>query len=203
MASRHHPEYRSYAKRIIQHEMGHYVSGRINGFGFGGMSLTIMGPGLGHRGEAAIQPAESGMDSVEKVRSYLRRRAVVLYSGALAESLDESSLKVENEKAIKIIQTAGMGADQDGAKAREMFHLLRSIEHPETDLSDEARVQAQLSAIELAIWNEAATLIEAHAGAVVGVAEKLLDRIAHPGMPLVMTASELEEFPEIQAIERH
>jgi hypothetical protein len=102
----------------VQHELGHFVAGRVNGFSFGGMSLTIMGPGLGHRSEAAILPAESEMRTVESVRSYLRRRAVVLYSGALAESLDDSSLKVDNDKAIRIIQTQAMGADQDWAKAR-------------------------------------------------------------------------------------
>jgi hypothetical protein len=59
MADHLNSEYRRFAQEIIQHELGHYVAGRVMGFGFTGMSLTILGRAAGHRGEAKIQLAQS------------------------------------------------------------------------------------------------------------------------------------------------
>jgi hypothetical protein len=43
------------------------------------------------------------------------------------------SLEVDVEAAVRIIKSPGLGAEQDWAQARELFHLLRSIEHPDMD----------------------------------------------------------------------
>ena len=133
---------------------------------------------------------------------YLRRRITVLYSGALAEALppDNPSLKVDGEQAVYTIQTPGRGAEQDWAKARELFHLLRSIEHPETDATDDPAVQAQLTAIELMLWNDAVALVEKHAAVIKAVAEKLVVRTTFPGEERLLQPADLDELPEIQSI---
>jgi hypothetical protein len=202
MASHLKSDYRKFALKIIQHEMGHYISGRVLGFAFSGMSLLILGPKEGHRGEAGIQPAQLKMVSVDDVRSYLRRRVTVLYSGAPAETFptDSSGAKVNGQQALNIIRTPGKGAEQDHAKARELIHLLRSLEHPDTDPVDDSQVQAQLDVIDLALWNDAVALVEAHAATIKTVAEKLVDRIRFPGEKIVLEPSDLDELPEIQSI---
>lgn len=193
-------EYRSFALRIVQHELGHFIAGRILGFGFDGMTLMIIGPLKGHRGEAAIKLAQR-VSTLEETKSYLRRRIKVLYAGAPAEALGES-LKVNVEEAVNIIKHPGLGAAQDYAKVRELVPLLRDLEYPDTDPADDAQVKIELDSIEPALWAEAVELIEAHAAAIKSVAAQFVDRIKVPGDKLVITPEDLESFPEIQAIPR-
>jgi hypothetical protein len=133
------------------------------------------------------------MRSIEDVRSYLRRRVVVLYSGAPAQTLKTAgpSLEVDINEAVRIIQTPGRGAEQDWAKARELFHPLRSIEHPDTDSANEDAVQVQLNAIEGALWEEAVNLVRTHAAIIKSVAQKFVERISKPGETLVLQPSDL------------
>jgi hypothetical protein len=204
MASSITPQFRQYAQKIIQHELGHYVAGRVMGFRFDGMSIRILGPAKGHLGEAAIVLAQRGMPSVDAVRLYFRRRITVLYSGATAETSHPigGSLKVDNSEALGIIRTPMMGAEQDWAKARELVQLLRSIDDPEGDITDKDATDAKLKAIDLERWNDAISLVEKPAGAIVSVAPTIVAKISAPGEKLELQPADLDELPEFKSIER-
>jgi len=100
---------RQLAVRVAQHEMGHYVIARALGFCTGDVSLEIIGPIDGHRGGATIILPEA-IRSIEDLCVYLERRIIVLYAGALAETLPGSASptkKVNTDKAREILGNPG------------------------------------------------------------------------------------------------
>jgi hypothetical protein len=68
------------ARRVAQHEMGHYVIARAMGFRTGDVSIEIIGPIDGHRGAAEVTLPEPAA-TIDEVRTYLERRVIVLYAG--------------------------------------------------------------------------------------------------------------------------
>ncbi len=71
------PHLRDLARRVAQHEMGHYVVARLLGFQTGDVFIEIIGPIDGHWAGAEVILAEQLL-SLQDVRCYLRRRIQVL-----------------------------------------------------------------------------------------------------------------------------
>ncbi|RAI70860.1 hypothetical protein DOZ80_10345 [Pseudomonas fluorescens] len=193
---------RDRARTVAQHEMGHYVVAKVMGFTTDDVSIEIMEPN-GHRGGAAVRLAQP-LQSLDAVSNYLERRVLVLYAGALAETLHPSHVPktgVDNEKAVEIIRGA-LGAEQDHAKAREAICLLRNILHPDT--YEESEIQGQLDALDLRLWGRALELVEQFEATIVGVAGALTDGLKLKGPRVVYTASltddELEEIPALKSL---
>lgn len=159
---------RQRAREVAQHEMGHHVMARLMGFTIGEVTVEVADRGA-HSGGSIIHLAQS-LTSIGDVRAYLERRVLVLYAGAMAETLPPGHVPekgVNNERAAEIIH-GSLGAEQDHAKAREALHLLRSILHPDTCDADD--INEQLSALDLRLWSRARALVEEYEETIVNVA---------------------------------
>jgi hypothetical protein len=193
---------RRLAQRVAQHEMGHYVVARALGFRTGDVSIELTGPVDGHRGTAAVTLPQA-LRSLDDLRSYLERRVIVLYAGGAAETLPgpgAPTRTVDIEQAIKVIQNPGMGAEQDHAKARELIHTLRNVGRPDTDLGDEAAVQAELTALDQRLFTRAVELVEANADTIVGLASNLAARVPAIRSLVTLLAADLEALPAVRQI---
>ncbi|MCO7524861.1 hypothetical protein NJH54_10080 [Pseudomonas asiatica] len=192
---------RDQARKVAQHEMGHYVMARVMGFVTDGVSIEIRHNG--HLGGATVQLSES-LRSLDDVSSYLKRRVLVLYAGAMAETLHPAHIPksgVDQEMAVKILNE-GLGAEQDYAKAREAILLLRNIEHPGT--LEEGDVQQELNELAQSLWDRTVEVVELLESTIVGVAGALTERLhsAGPREPYVAAFSkdDLEEIPNLMEL---
>lgn len=196
------PDYlKRLAQRIAQHEMGHYVVARLMGFQTDDVTLEIIGPMDGHRGEASVTLTEA-LTTLEDVESYLRARLKVLYAGAIAETLQPSApnKSVDVDAAVEIFQKEGNGAENDNAKARELMQVLRNIRFAETDKTDEPAIQGQLDSLCQEIWSETVELVEEHADAILGLAGNLASQVKRPKEEAVLEAASLEALHGVQAL---
>jgi hypothetical protein len=196
------PHLRELARRVAQHEMGHYVAARLLGFRTGDVSLEIIGPINGHRGGADVILAERLL-SLEDVRCYLGRRIQVLYAGAFAETLpprqSPTPKKVNIEEATKILETTENGAEQDFAKARELLRLLRNIQYANNGIDNDS-VQKQLDTINNELWQCTVVLVENHADTIIGLAGNLANRVQCTEKKEVLEASYLENIPAVKEL---
>lgn len=190
------------ARRVAQHEMGHYVIARAMGFRTGDVSIEIIGPIDGHRGTAAVTlPEPTG--TIDDVQTYLERRVIVLYAGAAAETLPQQhspSKKVDQQRAMEIIRKLGQGAEQDHAKARELIHLLRNVLHSTTDTLDDVATQNELDVLDAKLFGRAVELVERYAEAIIGLGGNLSDRVTAPKVMVTLPAAELEALPGVKEI---
>jgi len=193
---------RDLARRVAQHEMGHYVVARLMGFRTGDVSIELTGLMGGHQGRAALElPTATG--SLDQVADYLRRRVIVLYAGGIAEALPaygSPSKSVDVDKAIEIIRNPIHGAEQDHAKATELIHVLRNIAKHDTDAVDGRTVQAELDELDGQLFSRAVQLVEEHADAVLGLAGNLAARVTAIKSPAIITATELKRLPTMDRI---
>ena len=167
------PHNRDRARKYAQHEMGHYVVSKCMGFGTGEVSLTILDID-GHDGGATIY-AEEPFETLEQVRRYIERRVLVLFAGAIAETLPPRQgpvRGVDRDKADKIIR--GTTAASDYGKARELIAMLRNILHPQA--LDRKDVLDQKLIIWERLWERAIDLVEQFEHPIVGVAGALTEQ---------------------------
>lgn len=193
------------ARRVAQHEMGHYVIARAMGFRTGDVSIEIIGPLAGHRGTAEITlPEPAG--TIDEVRTYLERRVIVLYAGAAAETLPPqhppSKKVVDLQRAIEIIRKPGLGGEQDHAKAREFIHLLRNVLHSTTDTLDDVATRLELDALDAKLFGRAVELVERYSETIIGLGSNLSDRVTATKVIVTLPAAELEDLPAVKKIIR-
>ena len=193
---------REMARRVAQHEMGHYVAARTMGFETGEVSIELTGFADGHHGTTEITLPEH-LPSIDEITSYLERRVIVLYAGGAAETLPGRGApdqKVDVEEAVKIICSPGAGAEQDHAKAKELIHVLRNIigENPVSAGMD--AVQEELTALDRRLFQRAVELVEKNAAYIVGLAANLADRVTAIRQKQTLSKSYLEGLPAVAAI---
>lgn len=189
------------ARRVAQHEMGHYVVARALGFRTGDVSIEITGPFDGHYGGAAVTLPEP-LSSLSDVQTYLERRVLVLYAGAAAETLPLSApeKRVDNDLAVKTIRNPEHGTEQDHAKARELIHVLRNISDPAANPTDDIATQAQLDELDAKLWRRAVELVESYAETIVALGDNLATRVHKPKERVTLNAKYLESLPSVQKI---
>lgn len=166
---------RDHAMQIAHHEMGHYVVARALGFETGGVTLTVT-MDLRHQAGASITLARS-MSSIDAVKGYLEARMMVLFAGAMGQSLaseQSSGKRVDKRKAATILK-GELGAEQDYAKIRELGHLLRNITYPDTNAASSDRTAAELKAITDRLWFRTQAIVEELADTITGLAGMLVD----------------------------
>ncbi|MET0776169.1 MAG: peptidase M41 [Pseudomonas mandelii] len=169
------PAVRDRAVQIANHEMGHYVVARALGFETGDVSLTVT-MDLRHQAGASITLARS-ISSIEAMKEHLDARMMVLFAGAMAQSLaskHSSGKRIDKSKAAAILK-GELGAEQDYAKIRELRHLLRNITYPDTDPASSDRITAELKEITDSLWGRTQTIVEALADTITGLGEALVD----------------------------
>lgn len=177
--------------RIGQHEAGHYIVARVLGFRTGSISLTITDLSGGHRAGSEIIPA-CALSGDESIVDYLERRVIVLYSGALAESISNGQL--DNDSALKSIRTGGGMRDYD--KARELIQLIRNLKYQSAATEEE--IQNGLDLIDNELWNRAAAIVETEHLLIVGLGSRLASEMNFVGQSFTLSEEELESLPSIQ-----
>ncbi|HWT69290.1 MAG TPA: peptidase M41 [Pseudomonas sp.] len=171
------PPVRDHALQIAYHEMGHYVVARALGFEAGGVTLTVTRD-LRHKGGASISLMRP-ISSMEGMKDYLEARIMVLFAGAMAQTLPSARARekrVDKAKAVAILNGA-FGAERDDAKIRELRQLLRNLTCPDTDPAACDRITAELKAINDRLWLRTQEIVEALAGTITELAEALVERM--------------------------
>ncbi len=196
-----HQQHRNLAERVAKHEMGHYVIARALGFSTSDVSIEIIGHN-GHRGTSGITLSEK-IESIETLRAYLERRVIVLYAGAIAETLPGLGApvkKVDTKKACDILNNSNNGSEQDFAKARELLNILRNTNNIGTDLADEEALNAEIGEINRKLFDRTVELVEEFAKTIIGLGCNLANRVEAPGKLAKLEAAYLEGLPAIQQI---
>lgn len=193
---------RDRALQIAHHEMGHYVVARALGFETGGVTLTVT-MDLRHKGGATINLVRP-ISSMDAMRAYLEARIIMLFAGAMAQTLPSASVgakRVDLSDAAAILNGA-LGAERDDAKIRELRHLLRNITYPDTGLASSDRIATELKAINDCLWLRAQEMVEALAESITGLGAAMVDRmvlVEQWGRPadtyeVVLTGEKLERI---------
>ena len=196
------PAVRERALQIAHHEMGHYVVARALGFTTGGVTLRVT-MDLRHKGGATINLVRP-ISSMDAMRAYLEARIIMLFAGAMAQTLPSASVgakRVDLSDAAAILNGA-LGAERDDAKIRELRHLLRNITYPDTGLASSDRIATELKAINDCLWLRAQEMVEALAESITGLGAAMVDRmvlVEQWGRPadtyeVVLTGEKLERI---------
>lgn len=191
----HHP---SLARKIANHELAHYVIARAMGFKTGGVRLKLIGLD-GHDGAATIILHEP-LGSHQALINYLERRVIVLFAGALGETLTPQHIPhrgVNCQEAERILLLE-KGAAQDLAKARELVWLMGNLNF--SAAAPDAEIQAKTEEIHQRLWARTAELVERFEELIVGVGESLAQRVRRLEEEVALTAEHLEALPSIRNI---
>ncbi|MHC8323618.1 peptidase M41 [Pseudomonas sp. GB2N2] len=200
---------RDRALQIAHHEMGHYVIARALGFATGGVTLSVT-MDLRHLGGASITLARP-ITSLDAMREYLEARMMVLFAGAMGQTLSSprsTGPRVDKSSAIAILQGA-LGAEQDYAKIKELQNLLRNLTCPGTESTSHERVTAELKVITERVWLRTQTVVEDVADTITELALALVSRMviveqwgrAEDTYEVVVTREMLEGLPAVRAIQ--
>lgn len=200
---------RDHALQIAHHELGHYVIARALGFATGGVTLSVT-MDLRHLGGASITLARP-ITSTDAMREYLEARMMVLFAGAMGQTLSatrSTRTRVDKSKAIAILQGT-LGAEQDYAKIKELQNLLRNLTCPGTEFTSPERVTAELKVITDRLWSRTQTVVENLSDTITDLALALVSRmviVEHWGSAadtyeVVFTREMLEGLPAVQAIQ--
>lgn len=202
------PAVREHAVQIAHHEMAHYVIARALGFETGGVTLTVT-MDLRHQGGASISLARS-ISSMEAMREHLEARMMVLFAGAMGQTLasKHSPKKIVDKSKATAILKGEFGAEQDYAKIRELRHLLRNIAYPDTDPASSDRITAELKEITDRVWFRTQKIVEALADTITELGGAVVDGMviveqwgrAADTYEVVLTGEMLERLRPVQAI---
>ena len=202
------PAVREHAVQIAHHEMAHYVIARALGFETGGVTLTVT-MDLRHQGGASISLVRS-ISSMEAMREHLEARMMVLFAGAMGQTLASkpSPKKIVDKSKATAILKGEFGAEQDYAKIRELRHLLRNIAYPDTDPASSDRIAAELKEITERVWFRTQKIVEALADTITELGGTVVDGMviveqwgrAADTYEVVLTGEMLERLRPVQAI---
>jgi hypothetical protein len=186
---------RTFAERIIQHELGHWIAAKVLP---GNFSIELMDDRTSYEGKSEIG-LHTLIAGLGDTQSYLRRRIIVLASGAAAEALQGQ--KVNRPMAFQYLMEGGKTSDLP--RFRELIQLLRNVEFgiPTT----EAECKLQLGGLDDGLSIQAIELVEKEAELMKKVASKLTSRLTEKTLPstgarfheMTVTAQELLSVPEM------
>jgi hypothetical protein len=178
------------------------------GFETGGVTLTVT-MDLRHQGGASISLARS-ISSMEAMREHLEARMMVLFAGAMGQTLasKHSPKKIVDKSKATAILKGELGAEQDYAKIRELRHLLRNIAYPDTDPASSDRIVAELKEITDRVWFRTQKNVEALADTITELGGAVVDGMviveqwgrAADTYEVVLTGEMLERLRPVQAI---
>jgi hypothetical protein len=164
------------------------------GFMPGDIEITITHFARGNRGGASIT-LQDELRSIDDVRSYARRRIIVLFAGAFAESLSPQG-NVDPQYAVQELEGEQGGAKDDFSKIRELLRILRSIEYGSP--SSEAEHEEQLRALQTPLWDRSGEVIEQDHEIVLGMAPAIAARAKNINVPFGMKEQEIRDLPEVK-----
>nr|CEK42251.1 hypothetical protein PQBR57_0298 [Pseudomonas fluorescens SBW25] len=175
------------------------------GFGTGQVTLELTGFD-GHRGGSTIH-LDQPTDDLDAVISYLERRIIVLFAGALAEALSPVQTPqkgIDQARASEIFLSPNLGSGDDHTKVREALMLLRNIHN--VAYYDKEEVHRQMTDIGNRLWARASELVEQFEDTIVGLACSLTQTLEVTGAGQRQTISgymseeTLSGLPGVQAL---
>ncbi|MGO9848003.1 MAG: hypothetical protein ACLPKT_15825 [Methylocella sp.] len=189
---------RTFAERIIRHELGHWIAAKALNFQPKRFSIEFTDDHTSYQGESEIG-LHTLITAPGDTKSYLERRIIVLASGAAAEALEGE--KVNRPMAFQCLMEGGKTSDLP--RFRELIQLLRNIEFsiPTTD----AECESQLKVLDDGLSMQAIELVEKEATLINKLASKLTSRLAEKTSSsmgarwyeVTLTAQELLSVPEM------
>lgn len=180
------------ARKITRHEVGHWVAANCCGFSAGDITVTLRGDG-GHLASASIE-LESDLTSMELIKSYLRRRIIVLSAGAIAESMKQNGTFIDGYAAKELIHG---GAQNDHKGIRELLRILRGMTYGVP--KNEKKANGQLAVLNEELFKRTADLIELHADVVWNLSDAIAHKAKFTDQAFGMTESEIRSLPAISS----
>lgn len=185
------PHLRDTVELVARHEVGHMIAAKALGFRTGAVTVQITDLRGGYQGGAEITLGKP-LRTVDAIVEYLGSRTVVLWAGALAETLRGAS-EPDQGAACKCLR--GEGGKTDHAKACELVNLIRNLQHPETQ--NEAKWQAEVDKIEKELWIRAVDVVTAERELICGIARRLAQMVKEVGPSYALSAQEIDVTPNI------
>lgn len=111
---------------LSQHEAAHWIIAVALGFNAQEIKLQIQSLDA-HRGKANTH-FDARFETIEEMRTVVRRRALIKLAGAMGEAIDRGQQEVNAQAAHLILEDGETGAGQDYAVARELTVLLHNSE---------------------------------------------------------------------------
>lgn len=110
-------------RALAQHELAHFVTAIALGFEGYEVTLKIHMTELVHRGKSRANNAIR-CETLEDMRIFMHKRAIVTLAGVMGESVSRSTFKVDMRKALDLLELEETGAALDNAVAKELAQLI-------------------------------------------------------------------------------
>ncbi|WP_339420709.1 MULTISPECIES: hypothetical protein [unclassified Pseudomonas] len=137
---------------LSQHEAAHWIIAVALGFDAQEVKLEIQSLEA-HRGKANTT-FDARFETIEEMRSVVRRRALIKLAGAMGEAIDRGQQKVNAQAAQLILEAGETGAGQDYAITRELTVLLHnSLPFSQNFSSRDLLIELQTEAFTLVTLN--------------------------------------------------
>lgn len=160
---------------LIQHELGHWLVARHEGFKVGGISITFKADRLGrlmeYFGSSHVLPAPE-VACVDDVQRYLRSRITVLFAGICAEVLGRDEAEINSGLMTHLLNTSGKA---DYRVIEEHMPLLRALAFG--GCPDDDTAQTQCDQLVGEIWQSTCEVVEGLKGKILWMADRLKDEV--------------------------
>lgn len=188
------PELRVRAQSLARHELGHFVTTLALGFKATGVSLQVQKDS--HRGKSGnnlVMPLED----MDKVLDFLGRRIVCLLAGAVAETIDPLTFKVDHTGAFNLLQEGETGAGTDYAVAKELIQLMHNCAPPQATSSGRNVSSGDFLNNLLRMTS---ILVQQNARQICALAAVLSARITRQDQVATLTHEEMQQVDEYREI---
>jgi hypothetical protein len=175
----------------VLHECGHLVIAKALGFRTGAISLDVT------QAHAELDIIPSGATLAE-VEDFIERRVMVLYAGAVAQSLQNK--QIVPQVCIDLLKTTAL---DDWRKIQEYVRLLAGIKHP--GCKTEAEFAPKLKEVDDYIANKAGEVVDKYSELIMALCNFFLERrmaapkvLNRPPEKFVLSRDEIDNFPPIK-----
>jgi hypothetical protein len=151
-----HEEMKDGVESICRHEAGHWLAAQILGLHTNGIEIELNS--FQPKGMVNIDTWKSEMVSVDQIETFLEKRIVELFCGAIAEFMPVDGKATEEDVAnCTVAWNPDSTAGNDYAKITTLIHLLRNIRFPNSDSLNQ--VDQELKTIEKELLVRASELV--------------------------------------------
>lgn len=177
---------------LAQHELAHYVTAIALGFEGGKVTLQIQPQA--HRGKSTTNNVIR-CNSMEELRTFMRKRAIVVLAGAMGETIDRVAFEVNAQKSYQLLSEGETGAGQDNAVAKEIAQLL------DNSSTTDGGERTPSRAVFVELLGDAFSLVQVNARPICELAEMLARRITGPLTEATLSREEIEATAAYKTIQ--
>jgi hypothetical protein len=185
----------SYNKQLLEpiarHEAGHFVVAKVLGFETEDIKFKANNFSQ-NNGNCAINLNQSILN-IDDLLKYCEKRVMVLYAGAIAQSLQNG---IPNNDILQNIFKTNAISDCD--KIREHIFIIRNIKYSAT--VEESEIQQELDIIDDELFKKTIPIVIDNNDIIKSLANQLLIRIKKYGDESILKKGILENMPMIKEI---